>query len=273
MKKIVFIIAVLNEESRITDTINSISEFAEEIILADAGSTDNTIMLAEAVFPVKVVQVPHDMFNVRGRIQKIINEQPFVMSGRWLFPMNCSERFTMELGNHILRKINNPLYRNNFAYSVYRQSKTFGANTHNRKLLYIFKSILRSSQPRLFMMSAIDLDKSRMHFEFPVFEHCKSGLSFIFPIENRMLLHIRDGELKYFEQKHSHYSDNESKELYGKGKKANVWMFLKTVIFPCVYFLPLMLLSKEQFIVMNYHIFYKFQVWSKLYFLCKQKKS
>ncbi|MDP5105600.1 MAG: glycosyltransferase, partial [Polaribacter sp.] len=61
MTKITAIIPTLNEEIHIEDAIKSVS-FADEIIIIDSFSTDNTVILAEK-YNVKIIKRKFDDFS------------------------------------------------------------------------------------------------------------------------------------------------------------------------------------------------------------------
>ncbi len=261
-KKIIFIIAALNEEDRIVSTIKSIKAFAQSIVVLDPGSTDETILRAKSEYDIKTVRVTSDMFDVRGRMAAVRNSFLFDISDEWIFPMNSSERFTEELGEILLKIINNN--SSLAAVCIYRQSYTFNAMTHNRSLLYIYRSIFKRQSVRMFRMSAWDEIGSRIHNEFPIKKEFSNLVSWIYPKKNRVLIHNRDGHLIDFELKHMSYSTQEAQELNDKGIKPNLYFFIIFVL-PSLFYFPFhFFISKKSGIVGVYHIFYKFQVWAKL---------
>ena len=67
MTKITAIIPTLNEEIHIEDAIKSVS-FADEIIIIDSFSTDNTVILAEK-YNVKIIKRKFDDFSSQKTLQ------------------------------------------------------------------------------------------------------------------------------------------------------------------------------------------------------------
>lgn len=266
MNKINFIIAAYNEENRIRDVINSISKFSDQIIVLDPGSSDNTIEFAKKTYPIKVCHVDQDMFNIERRIGSAIEIIKSNSRSEWIFMMNCGERFSNELGERLLSLINSDL--SIFGISLYRQSYTFGVKTHNTKIFYLIRNIFKTTNNfRLLKYSAWDVDKSRMHAEFPILSEYRSKTVWLKPFDKFSLLHYRLGELDDFEMKHSIYSSNEANELWKINRKASIWSMCTKPLIVLLYFFPTIFVSRKAFIVATYHAFYKFQVEAKLYLL------
>ncbi len=269
-KKIVFVIAALNEEARIEAVVESVRAYAHAIILADPGCTDATIERARRMFPVMCVRVPTDMFDIRGRFDAIRRECGPLLDGQWVFPMNCSECFTEPLGARLLQMINaaSPSLS---AISVYRQSFTFGKPTHHRRAFFLLCALLRREKARLIRFDRVDWAQSKMHHEFPLLREFRRHRAWVSPFQGRVLRHERSGDLADFEKKHTRYSINEARELFERGVRPSLWFFFKHVVLTAFYFLPSIFISREASIAAGYHVFYKFQVWARLYFLWKKK--
>jgi len=54
MKKLSVVLATFNEEKNISDCLSSIKDIADEIIIVDGGSSDNTVKIAEQ-FGAKII--------------------------------------------------------------------------------------------------------------------------------------------------------------------------------------------------------------------------
>ncbi|HIE73332.1 MAG TPA: glycosyltransferase [Flavobacteriales bacterium] len=269
MIKINFIIAAYNEEDRIEGVINSIKKFADQIVILDPGSSDRTVEFATKSYPIQVCLVEKDMFNIESRISSALKIIKSHSTSEWIFMMNCGEKFTDELGVKLLSVINSEL--DLYGVSIYRQSYTFGIKTHNQKLFYIFRSFFKTNNNyRLLKYSAWDIEKSRMHAEFPIASDYLSSTIWLRPFDNLSLKHYRFGSLSDFEKKHSLYSTNEANDLYMKGRKTNVLRMCIKPLLVFIYFSPSIFVSRKAFIVGMYHVFYKFQVEAKLYMMSKK---
>lgn len=99
MKISAYVIAY-NEEKKIVDCLQTLL-WADEIILVDSGSTDQTAELAENL-GAKVVQVP---FNGFGDLR---NQAIAHCSGDWIFSLDSDERCTNDVRDEILSVIKNP---------------------------------------------------------------------------------------------------------------------------------------------------------------------
>jgi glycosyltransferase involved in cell wall biosynthesis len=73
--------------------------WADEIILADSHSTDDTAKIAES-FGAKVVQIP---FNGFGDLRNRAIEQ---CTGEWIFSLDADERCTPEVRDEIFERVN-----------------------------------------------------------------------------------------------------------------------------------------------------------------------
>lgn len=94
MAKISVYIIAYNEELKIQEAIESVL-WADEIIIADSFSTDNTVAIAERL-GAKVVQVP---FNGFGNLR---NEAIKHCQYEWIFSLDSDERCTEEAKAEIL---------------------------------------------------------------------------------------------------------------------------------------------------------------------------
>ena len=93
----VYIIA-FNEADKIKDAVSS-ALWADEVIVADSGSTDGTAKIAEQL-GARVVQIP---FNGFGDLR---NQAIEACSHEWIFSLDSDERCTPEARDEILALIN-----------------------------------------------------------------------------------------------------------------------------------------------------------------------
>lgn len=105
-----FIIAK-NEEARIAKAINSLKPIADEIIVVDSGSTDNTVSLS-ASLGAKIV------FNQwQGYVlQKAFGEK--LCSHDWILNIDADEELTPELQQEIKKLVNSGAIEDNKAYRL-----------------------------------------------------------------------------------------------------------------------------------------------------------
>jgi len=94
MQKITAYVIAYNEAEKIADAVSSIL-WADEVIVADSGSTDRTAEIA-ASLGARVVQIPFEGFgNLRNRTLEHCSHD-------WIFSLDSDERCTREVRNEVL---------------------------------------------------------------------------------------------------------------------------------------------------------------------------
>ena len=94
MQKISAYILAFNEAEKIADAVSSVL-WADEIIVADSGSTDRTAEIAEGL-GARVVHIPFDGFgDLRNRAIAECRHE-------WIFSLDSDERCTREVRDEIL---------------------------------------------------------------------------------------------------------------------------------------------------------------------------
>jgi glycosyltransferase involved in cell wall biosynthesis len=121
MVNVSVLILAKNEEKNITDCINSV-KFADEVIVIDDFSTDNTRRIAESL-GAKVVQ--HSMAGNWGAQQTFAIQQA---AHKWIFFIDADERATEELAKEIEAAVNK---NEQNAYWIQRENRFhFNKATH-----------------------------------------------------------------------------------------------------------------------------------------------
>lgn len=95
MLKISAYIIAYNEADKVADAIASVL-WADEIVLADSGSTDGTARIAEEL-GARIVQIPFQGF---GHLR---NRAVEACSHEWIFSLDADERCTKEVRDEILQ--------------------------------------------------------------------------------------------------------------------------------------------------------------------------
>ena len=116
MPKITAYIIAYNEAAKIEAAVSSVL-WADEVLVADSNSTDNTVALAQAL-GARVVQVPfHGFGDLRNRTIEHCSHE-------WIFSLDSDERCTPEARDEILALIaGEPAHD---AYLVPRRSYMMG---------------------------------------------------------------------------------------------------------------------------------------------------
>ena len=91
--KLTVFLPAYNEEKRIINTLESIVEWADEVVVLDKSSTDSTRALVASTFPsVKVVEIPHS-----GKGEEDYKELFKYAEHDWVFICTCAEVVTKQL--------------------------------------------------------------------------------------------------------------------------------------------------------------------------------
>jgi len=104
-----------NEEKFIADAVKS-ALFADEVLVLDSGSTDNTCTIAKKL-GAKVIHQDWLGFGMQK------NKAVELASNDWVFVLDSDERITLELQSEILSTLNNPMAN---GYYVARLNNFFG---------------------------------------------------------------------------------------------------------------------------------------------------
>ena len=100
MTKITAIIPTLNEEIHIEEAIKSLS-FADEIIVIDSFSKDDTVALAEK----------HNVKIIKRKFDDFSSQKNFAIEHAkysWIYILDADERVTSEVEKEILEAVKNP---------------------------------------------------------------------------------------------------------------------------------------------------------------------
>lgn len=151
MNKISVYIIAYNEADKICDAIHSVL-WADEIVVADSFSRDNTAALAEEL-GARVVQIPFQGFG------DLRNQAMAACSHDWIFSLDSDERCTPEVRDEILACLHAPQAD---AYYVPRRNFFIG-----RWIRYSgFYPDYR--QPQLFKKGALVFKNDPVHEEFTI---------------------------------------------------------------------------------------------------------
>jgi len=116
MPRISVYIIAFNEADKIEAALRSVT-WADEIVVADSGSTDATAEIARR-YTARVIQVPFDGFG------KLRNDVLAELGGDWIFSLDADERCTAAAADEIRRVAADPGACD--AYLVPRRNYVFG---------------------------------------------------------------------------------------------------------------------------------------------------
>jgi glycosyltransferase involved in cell wall biosynthesis len=89
------VLATFNEEENLQDCLESIKDIADEIIVVDGSSKDNTVVIAKKYGARTIVTTNPQIFHINK--QKAID----LASKDWILQLDADERVTRELRDEI----------------------------------------------------------------------------------------------------------------------------------------------------------------------------
>lgn len=224
----------LNSERILDKVLSKIFGWADEIVLVDSGSTDQTLSIAKK-YNCKIFHRDFDGYGTQK--QFAVNQA----SNDWVFSIDTDEVLTEELKQEISEKLN--------------QKKTHQVNGYlvPRTLIFLGRTMYfgkESKMPilRLFNKNFGNFNAEKVH----------EGIVLNGKIEklSQQMLHDSYANLDDYLVKFNRYSSLAAQEFFQKGKKASV---LKIVFrFPTTFF-------REYFINLNFLNGYPGFIWALIY--------
>lgn len=190
------IIPTFNEEAFIEDALYSV-QFADEIIVIDSFSTDQTVEIVKR-YEVKLLQRKFDNFSNQK------NHALKEASGDWILFVDADERIPYALQKEILNTLKNPKHA---AYKI-----RFPHFYMNRFLKYHSDSVIRL------------VKREDAEFSGKVHEKMSFSGNSVGKFKNPMLHFTYKGLHHYITKKES-YAWFQAEQLYEKNKKTN-WFHL-----------------------------------------------
>lgn len=217
----VFIITQ-DEADRISHAVLSVRDWADEVIVVDSGSQDNTVQLAESL-GAKVLYHPFEGYGPQKRYAES------QCTHKWVLNIDADEEVTPELAQEIISlyqsgKFDNSLFH---SYWVYRQEIFM----HQAKAIPFTE---KTKWLRLYHRDYARFQDCNAH-DFVVVEKGKTGTL------KHSLLHRSLRSWHHFVEKLNAYTNILAKVEFEKGKKPSA---VKIVITPVFYFFKMYVLKR-----------------------------
>lgn len=196
------LIIAKNAGSKLEDCLKSISSLADELVIVDTGSTDNTVEIAKKCGAKIFKNKGNDFATWR-------NEAAKHARGDWLFYIDHDERASKELKDEILTVVNRQWTVDSFvAYDIPRKNYVFG-----RWLKH--GGWWPDRVLRLIKKSALNKWEGEVH-EQPKIDGSVGSLK-------NTLIHLKEDDLSDMVEKTNRYSMYEAKLLYEANHPPMVW--------------------------------------------------
>ncbi|MDP2649428.1 MAG: glycosyltransferase family 2 protein [bacterium] len=216
--KLSVVVSAYNEEKNIGECLKSVERLADEIIVVDNDSNDNTGKIAKK-FTEKV-------FSQKNNPQKIDLQKNFGFdkaTGDWILTLDADERITPELAKEIKIKIENSHVS---GYWIPRKNIIFGKWIKSEMWWPDY-------QLKLFKKGKGGFDKNQVHKALRVEGNTDK-------LEN-FLIHNNYVSVSQYIQKLNNYTDIESQNLFSQGYK---FSWADSIRFPVDDFLKTFFLQK-----------------------------
>src|SRR5580704_9492166 len=99
MKHLSVVLAVFNEEKNLADCLNSVKDIAQEIVIVDGSSTDQTVAIAKKFGARILVTDNPPIFHINK--QKAID----MAKNEWILQLDADERVSPDLAKEIITVI------------------------------------------------------------------------------------------------------------------------------------------------------------------------
>lgn len=250
MSKIAVLILTYNEAQNIKDCIDSVS-FADEVVVIDSGSSDNTVELAETLGAKVVQREMKDGFSAQR------NFALTQTTAEWVLFLDADERITEPLGQELQEVIN---YQGSYAYEIMRQNVAFGEPVQ-------YGGHAPDPSLRFYPREAIT-------WQGVVHEKAIVTLP-VRRLKYPMLHHTYTSWERYF-FKFNQYTTLMAEKINENGKRASFWdiVFRPGFAFFRDYVLKRGFLDgKMGFVLAGLHAFYTLVKYVKLYYLQKGRRE
>ena len=248
LNKLAVLILTYNEEKNIEACVQSVS-FADEVILIDSGSTDNTATIANKLGAKCIYNPMNEGFAGQRNFALTQTE------AEWVLYLDADERITPELGAEIQQVIQN---KEQCAYKILRRNIVFGQHVE-------YGGHSPDWSLRLYPRTAIS-------WEGMVHEQANVTVP-VQKLTQHMFHHTYTSWDRYF-FKFNQYTTMMAEQMLKKGKKTRMTDIVLRPWFAFIRFYILKSGWRDRqigFIMAVYHAFYTMTKYVKLHYLRKER--
>jgi glycosyltransferase involved in cell wall biosynthesis len=216
MPRISAYIIAYNEAAKVGDAIRSV-QWADEVVLADSNSTDETAAIAQSL-GARVVQIPFSGFG------KLRNDAVDACAHEWIFSLDADERCTPEVGQEARALAGRGEHG---AFFVPRRNFFLGREIRHSGWYPNYR------QPQLFRKDAMRYEMSPVHEGFELSPGVTTGYL------RQAIWQLPFKDLHESIAKMNRYSSlgatkrRQSGSSWGKALSHGVWAFWKHYLFKC----------------------------------------
>jgi len=232
-----------NEAFDLPRTLSAIKDIADEIVIVDNGSVDDTLEIAKS-FGAKVF---HEEWKGFGRQKNSVIEK---CQGKWILLIDADEVVTLQLKEkikkHITAKESKKVYKIRFQTFCFGSRIRFGGWNNYYRI-------------RLFMKNAGKYNDSEIHEKFIT----------VYPVGKirQSIYHYTYRSKKEYKEKMTQYAAKMAETYFKKGKQKSKFGALLSALFAFVkmYLLQFGFLDgKNGFILANGHFHYTYHKYLKI---------
>ena len=211
-QKLSALIITLNEEFHIKSLLEDL-DFADEIIVVDSFSNDQTVAIITSFKNVKLIQ--NEFVNFTAQRNFAIDQA----KNNWVLFMDADERLTPDLKSELIKTINSadPVS----AYLVYRTFMFKNVKLH-------FSGWQTDKIFRLF-------DKNKCRYAEELFVHEKLNVKGAIGKMKNKLIHFSYSDYTNYKQKMRSYGILKAREKHQKGFKPNAFMLFFHPLYTFLY--------------------------------------
>ncbi len=220
--KVSVVLAVFNEAENLRNCLESVRDFAYEIIIVDGGSTDKTLDIAQE-FGAKIIKTDNPLI---FHINK--NKAIDASSGDWILQLDADEVVTQELASEIKK--------------IIKEKSDINGYWIPRKNFFLGRFLKKGGQYPDFTLRLYKKGKGRLPAKDVHEQAVVEGQTGYLKND---LLHLRDKAFSSYMARFNRYTDLLAIQIKESGVKVNIFSFINYLLIkPLAWFLKAYLRHK-----------------------------